>query len=160
MKRSEKGQSLVEFAALVPLLALLLFGIIEFGISLYDYEQETNAVGVAARQLASSRGQTNDPCQLVAQAIEGPNENGVGGAAPALLPANLTLNVTLTFNGNQYYSSGPSAGYQFSCQGVNLMQGSPGQPSSAQVQASYPCNLSLVNITACTLTTQTTEYVQ
>ncbi|HEY4552830.1 MAG TPA: TadE/TadG family type IV pilus assembly protein [Bacillaceae bacterium] len=39
MIRDERGQSLVEFALVVPVLLLLLVGIIDFGRMLYSYTQ-------------------------------------------------------------------------------------------------------------------------
>ncbi len=136
---NEEGSQLIEFAICLPLLCLILLGIIAFGITLNNSEEESNAVGVAARLLSSSRGQTTDPCALVAQAIE--------GAAPGLNPATLTLTVTL--NGNQYSGTSCTAG------AAQLVYGTP-----AQVQATYPCSLSLVYPGRCFLTAQTAEFVQ
>jgi Flp pilus assembly protein TadG len=45
---SERGQELVEFALILPLLLLFLFGIIEFGIAVYRY----NAVANIGREVA------------------------------------------------------------------------------------------------------------
>jgi Flp pilus assembly protein TadG len=47
--RDEKGGSAVEFAVIAPLLFLILFGIIEFGILLYDKAMITNASREGAR---------------------------------------------------------------------------------------------------------------
>ena len=55
--KSENGASAVEFALVMPLLFVLIFGIIEFGIFLYDKAVITNAsregarAGVVARYL-------------------------------------------------------------------------------------------------------------
>jgi Flp pilus assembly protein TadG len=49
MIRDEKGGSLVEFAVIAPLLFVILFGIIEFGILLYDKAMLTNASREGAR---------------------------------------------------------------------------------------------------------------
>ena len=56
-KRSsdERGQTLVEFAALLPVLCLLLFGIIQFGVVFHDYITVTDASRVGARKAAVSR---------------------------------------------------------------------------------------------------------
>jgi len=51
----ERGQTLVEFAALLPVLCLLLFGIIQFGVVFHDYLTVTDASRVAARKAAVSR---------------------------------------------------------------------------------------------------------
>jgi TadE-like protein len=58
--RSEEGQAIVEFAIVAPLLALLLAGIIQFGVAFRDYLAITDAVRVGARAAAVNR--TNDPC--------------------------------------------------------------------------------------------------
>ncbi len=46
---SEKGASVVEFALILPLLLVMLFGIIEFGLILYDQAMLTNASREGAR---------------------------------------------------------------------------------------------------------------
>ena len=51
----ESGQTLVEFAALLPVLCLLLFGIIQFGVVFHDYITVTDASRVGARKAAVSR---------------------------------------------------------------------------------------------------------
>jgi len=48
-KRDESGGSLIEFAIISPLLFVILFGIIEFGILLYDKAMITNASREGAR---------------------------------------------------------------------------------------------------------------
>lgn len=47
--KSEKGQSIVEFALVVPLLILLLFGIIDFGRTFHAYLAIDHAGREAAR---------------------------------------------------------------------------------------------------------------
>jgi hypothetical protein len=48
-RRYRRGQSLVEFALAVPLLAVLLLGVTEFGFVLYAHVQVANAAREAAR---------------------------------------------------------------------------------------------------------------
>jgi Flp pilus assembly protein TadG len=48
-KFNEKGAAVVEFAVVVPLLLVLVFGIIEFGILLYNKAMLTNASREGAR---------------------------------------------------------------------------------------------------------------
>jgi Flp pilus assembly protein TadG len=48
-RRSESGASAVEFALLLPLLMMILFGIIEFGMALYRQAILTNASREGAR---------------------------------------------------------------------------------------------------------------
>jgi Flp pilus assembly protein TadG len=49
MIKEEKGAALVEFAIVVPLLLLLVFGIIEFGVMIFDTTMLTNASREGAR---------------------------------------------------------------------------------------------------------------
>ena len=53
--RSEKGQTMVEFAMVLPLLCVLLFGVIQFGILFNNYVTLTDAVRAGARKAAVSR---------------------------------------------------------------------------------------------------------
>lgn len=46
---SERGQDLVEFALILPLLLLMLFGIIEFGIAVWKYNTISNVGREVAR---------------------------------------------------------------------------------------------------------------
>jgi Flp pilus assembly protein TadG len=47
--KNEQGAALLEFAIVLPLLLVILFGIIEFGILLYDRAMLTNASREGAR---------------------------------------------------------------------------------------------------------------
>lgn len=47
--RNEKGAAMVEFAVIAPLLFIILFGIIEFSILMYDKAMLTNASREGAR---------------------------------------------------------------------------------------------------------------
>ena len=57
--RSEHGQALTEFALALPLLALLLFAVIQFGIAFNNYETLTDATRAGARKAAVSGHDTN-----------------------------------------------------------------------------------------------------
>jgi Flp pilus assembly protein TadG len=49
---NERGQALVEFALVLPILATLILGVIQFGIVFHDYLALTDAVRTGARQAA------------------------------------------------------------------------------------------------------------
>ena len=66
--RREDGQTLVEFALVLPILALLLFGVIQFGIVFNNYLTLTDAVRAGARKAAVSR-QTTDPVGTAKTAV-------------------------------------------------------------------------------------------
>ena len=69
----EEGQTLVEFAAVLPVLCLLLFGIIQFGVTLHDYVTVTDASRVGARKAAVSRLSGDNGAAAEASALQAAN---------------------------------------------------------------------------------------
>jgi Flp pilus assembly protein TadG len=67
---NESGQTIVEFAALLPVLCLLLFGIIQFGVVFHDYITVTDASRVGARKAAVSRHAGDTGAAAEAAALE------------------------------------------------------------------------------------------
>ena len=53
--KNERGQTTTEFAIVLPVLCLLLFGVIQFGILFNSYVTLTDAVRAGARKAAVSR---------------------------------------------------------------------------------------------------------
>ena len=53
--REERGQTMTEFAIVLPILIVLLFGIVQFGILFNNYVTLTDAVRAGARAAAVSR---------------------------------------------------------------------------------------------------------
>jgi TadE-like protein len=86
--RSERGQSLTEFALVLPLLMLVLFGIIQFGIVFNNYISLTDAVRSGARKAATSRNLPDPPGATITQ---------VRKAASELKPADLQVTVESTW---------------------------------------------------------------
>jgi Flp pilus assembly protein TadG len=85
--RSDRGQTMVEFALIMPVLCMVLFGIIQFGILFNDYLSLTDATRVGARKAAVSRTAAN-PAAVT--------ETAVRNAASDLKPADLDVAVTAT----------------------------------------------------------------
>jgi Flp pilus assembly protein TadG len=56
---SERGQTMTEFAIVLPILVVLLFGIIQFGIAFNNYVTITDAARAGARKAAVSRQSSN-----------------------------------------------------------------------------------------------------
>jgi Flp pilus assembly protein TadG len=81
----ERGQAIVEFALVLPILALLLFGIIQFGLVFNNYVTLTDAVRAGARKAAVSR-QSGNPV--------GDTQTAVRNAASDLDLSQLTITVT------------------------------------------------------------------
>jgi Flp pilus assembly protein TadG len=84
--RNERGQTMVEFA-LVPILCVVLFGILQFGALYNDYVTLTDASRVGARKAAVSRHEATP--EAVAEAA-------ARNSAKGLDPAKLAVNVSAT----------------------------------------------------------------
>ncbi len=72
--KSERGQTMTEFALVLPLLALLLFAIIQFGIAFNNYLTVTDAARAGARKAAVSRNES-DPVAAAEAAARGSATN-------------------------------------------------------------------------------------
>jgi Flp pilus assembly pilin Flp len=55
LRHEEKGQAIAEFAVILPVLALVMIGMIQVGILLFNYIDFTSAVREGARKAAVSR---------------------------------------------------------------------------------------------------------
>ena len=66
--RNERGQALTEFALVLPILALLLFSVIQFGIVFNHYITLTDATRAGARKAAVSR-RAGNPANVCATAV-------------------------------------------------------------------------------------------
>ena len=147
--RGEEGQSLVEFALVLPILLIIVWGVVVFGIAINQYLTLTFATDNSVQLLAISRGQTTDPCNLTATTFY--------GAAPGLTQANLTF--TIVLDGTNVGGKTCSSGSTTTGAAADLVAGTP-----ASVTVSYPCNLTIFGInfapSGCTLTAQTSEDIQ
>src|SRR5580700_9028722 len=77
--RGRRGQSLIEFSLIMPVLFLAMTGLLSFGMTMHDYLSLTNGVNYGAQVLSMSRGQTADPCATAVSAVQ--------SAAPSLVTA-------------------------------------------------------------------------
>jgi Flp pilus assembly protein TadG len=84
--RNERGQTMVEFALVLPILLVVLFGIIQFGILYNNYITLTDATRVGARKGSVSR-TTANPAALA--------EAATRSAASGLKQADLDVSVTV-----------------------------------------------------------------
>jgi Flp pilus assembly protein TadG len=107
--RNERGVAAIEFAILLPILLLLIFGIIEFSLFLYDKAVITNASREGARagivfadprpDDASIAGVVNDYCQdnlITFGSAPGPTTTVIRGGANA--GDSLTVRVTYQYD--------------------------------------------------------------
>ena len=144
--RVQQGQSAVEFAVAVPLLLTLILGVVVFGIAINDDVALTFATDAGAQVLGISRGQTTDPCATTSAAVY--------SAAPQLNQSNIKL--TIVLDGTSVTSSTASP----SCSGSQTYLV---QSQTAQVTATYPCNLTILGWNPapnCTLRAQTSVLIQ
>jgi Flp pilus assembly protein TadG len=124
---------MVEFAIVLPILLLLVFGIIQFGILFNNYLTLTDAVRAGARQAAVSRTLSDQV---------GPARNRVIAAAANLKISDLDVTVT---------PYDPTKGTQSWAQGGDVT-----------VTATYPYSINLLGLVVKSgrMTSQTTERVE
>ena len=83
-RTNDEGQAVVEFAVVLPVLLLILFAILQFGVVFNNYIQVTSAAREGARKAATSR-------TLGVAAAESAATTSAKSAAGSLNPANLTV---------------------------------------------------------------------
>ena len=86
--RSQRGQSLTEFALALPILVLLLFAVIQFGIVFNNYVTLTDATRAGARKGTVGRQVTNPQSSVI---------NAVRSSATDLKQSDLSITVTSTW---------------------------------------------------------------
>ena len=112
--RSERGQSLTEFALVLPLLCLLLFSIIQFGIAFNHYISLTDAVRAGARKGAVARHLSDPPAATI---------SAVRAAATDLKPADLQISVESSWIAGNDVRVTASYPYSISLMGVVVKSG-------------------------------------
>ena len=139
----ETGAAAVEFAMVAPLLLLLLFGIVKFGITLNNYLELTDAVRAGSRQLAIGRASATPWTDA---------KNAVFMAAPNLDQPTIVSGLTMTVNGS-------TCGTDAAC--TALLTPTSGGLAS-KLRATYPCDLKVLLDLApgCTLTSQVTQRIE
>ncbi|MGA2983428.1 MAG: TadE/TadG family type IV pilus assembly protein [Terriglobia bacterium] len=148
LARDDRGDALIEFALLVPILFSVLLGIIVFGIAFNNYVTLTNATNLGAEALSISRGQTTNPCTTASAAVY--------AAAPRLTQANLKFAIEV--NGAYVAGSAATPVASPTCATATLVA-----TQTASVTVQYPCNVKVFSYDpapGCTLTAQTAEAIQ
>ena len=132
---SEQGQTMVEFALVLPLLALLLFGVVQFATVYNNYIELRDGVRAGARKAAVSREDVNRVSDVQA-AVR-------GSAGDLRAPSGTTCDPA-----------------QYLCVDVTSSWG-PGD--DVAVEATYPYSINLfgvVTVASGTLRSRTTERVE
>jgi Flp pilus assembly protein TadG len=112
--RSERGQSLTEFALVLPLMVVLLFGIIQFGITFNNYITLTDAVRAGARKGAVARHLDNP---------EGATVEQVRASALDLKAADLLVDVESSWESGDQVEVSASYPYEIKVLGVTIKSG-------------------------------------
>lgn len=81
----EDGQAMVEFALLLPLLCLILFAVVQFGLAFWTFQQLSAATSEGARTATLSRSLSNRDA-IVTKAVQ--------DAAPTLAPTDVKVTTT------------------------------------------------------------------
>lgn len=123
--RSERGQSMTEFALVLPLLVVLLFGIIQFGITFNNYISLTDAVRAGARKGAVAR-HLSDPV--------GETEDAVRNAATDLDSADLQIGVTSTWQPGEEVEVTASYPYAIKLMGITIKSGRMNSTTTERVE--------------------------
>lgn len=123
--RSERGQSLTEFALALPILALLLFAVIQFGIVFNNYVTLTDATRAGARKGAVGR-QLADP--------QGSTVSAVRGSAADLTQSKLGVTVTSTWQAGADVTVTATYPYSISLLGLVVKTGQLSSSTTERVE--------------------------
>ena len=101
--RNEQGQALTEFALALPILALLLFAVIQFGIAFNHYVTLTDATRAGARKAAVAR-QLANPANVCVSAIRTSAADLDQGNLSASCTSTWQMGADVTVNATYPYS--------------------------------------------------------
>lgn len=124
-RNRQQGQTLVEFTMVLPLLALLLFGIIQFGIVFHHYVTLTDSVRAGARQGAVSRDLSNPQAVVL---------DRVRRSAADLDPGQLGISVSSTWVQGDDVTVSATYPYDISLLGVVVKSGNLSASTTERVE--------------------------
>lgn len=125
--RAETGASVVETLAVLPVLLMVMFLIIELSMLFKDSLLLTDGIRTGGRTLAQSRGQPDNACDAAAASLY--------AAAPDLDPDLIAISVTID---GTAHNSDDEGGF---CTGLTLEAG-----AEAIVRATYPCSVEVFGV--------------
>jgi Flp pilus assembly protein TadG len=123
--RSERGQSLTEFALALPILALLLFAVIQFGIVFNNYVTLTDATRAGARKAAVDR-QLANPAGAAVSAVR--------SSAANLKQSDLAVTVTSTWQPSADVTVTATYPYSISLLGMVVKSGRLSSTTTERVE--------------------------
>ena len=128
---STDGQSMVEFALVLPMLLMIITFMFSISMAMLSYEQlETATSNAALLQLATARNVLPDPCAKI--------EDAVSSALPTWNAANFTYTVVIQNSSGSNVTYGPTTGTGFSCTGAYTTLSADSTATPASLKVSYP----------------------
>lgn len=116
MQRNESGQATAEFVIVMPLLLLILFAIVQFGITYNHYLELTDAVRAGARTASVSR-TLSDPVGVTKTAVE-------NAASDLNIPSSdITVTAPNGWDSGEPVQVSASYGYSFNILGIVVKSG-------------------------------------
>ena len=122
---AEQGQSMVEAAIVLPVLCMILFAIVQFGITFNNYLTLTDSVRVGARRAAVSR-EASDP---VGAAV-----SQVRSAASDLNQSKLNVTVTSSWTPGSDVTVTAKYPYSISLMGIVIHSGQLSSSTTERVE--------------------------
>lgn len=133
INKSQKGQTLIEFAFILPLLLVLLLGIIEFSVALYDKAVITNAsregarVGIVAQDRSNTTTIDNGIKSAVNNYCAGRLINFAGSSSPK--------SITITWPSTKTYGNPLAVNVQYDFNFIFISGFIPGLPNPLNMDA-------------------------
>jgi Flp pilus assembly protein TadG len=160
-----RGASAVEFALILPVLMLILFGTLKFSIALNRQVSLNAAVDAAARYISVCQGVCPSTGSTPGPTTQGPwlgAEYAMDTAAPTLNSTTLNSSLTITATSSSGSSDGACTSDTTCASALSqdLVNGSGGHVT---VTATYPCDLKVMGVDfapSCTMQAQTTAIIE
>jgi Flp pilus assembly protein TadG len=123
--RNQQGQTMTEFALVLPVLAMLLFAVIQFGIVFNNYVTLTDATRAGARKAAVSR-QASNPAAAA--------ETAVRSSATDLKQSDLKVTINSTWKPSADVSVKATYPYKVSLLGLVVKAGNLSSTTTERVE--------------------------
>lgn len=123
--KNERAQTMTEFALVLPVLALVLFAVIQFGIAFNNYVTLTDATRACSRKAAVGRHSTDPVGTAVAAARS---------SATDLNLSNLAVSVNSTWNPGDDVSCTATYPYSISLLGLVVKSGRLSSTTTERVE--------------------------
>ena len=123
--KNQQGQTMAEFSLVLPVLAILLFGVIQFGIVFNHYVTLTDAVRAGARQGAVGRHVSNPSAAV---------EDRVRDSASDLDQSELAVSVSSPWTQGSDVSVTATYPYNISLLGIVVKSGNLSSTTTERVE--------------------------